>query len=77
MSASCGNSSRSHVAICCGDQRNSSRASTTVRSAGRTASFAGFGRRALSAACRSARTARYRRRPPFAATSRDTVEGDR
>ncbi len=51
--------------------------STTSRSRGHTASFAGFGLRILRTARRSAAHARYRSRPPFAATSRHTVDGER
>ena len=48
-----------------------------ARSTGLPASLHGFGRVARDHAARSARAARYRRRPPLALTSRLTVEGDR
>jgi hypothetical protein len=51
--------------------------STTSRNRGHTASFAGFGLRILRTARRSASHARYRSRPPFAATSRHTVDAQR
>jgi hypothetical protein len=51
--------------------------STTSRSRGHTASFAGFGRRISRTARRPAAHARYRPGPPFAATSRHTVDGAR
>jgi len=46
-----------------------------LRSRGLVASLAGFGRCARRRDARCATAARYRRRPPLAATSRDTVDG--
>jgi hypothetical protein len=67
----------SQPAICCGDQRRRSFSSTMSRSIVFPASLHAFGRAARAHAEWSARAARYRRRPPFALTSRLTVEGDR
>ena len=55
----------------------SSLLSTASRSRGHRASLAGLGRRISRTARRSAAHARYRPRPPFAATSRHTVDGAR
>jgi hypothetical protein len=68
---------RSQPAICCGDQRCRSRVSTTARSLGRVANFDALGRSAAFHAAVSARTARYRCRPPLRFTSRVTVDGAR
>jgi hypothetical protein len=62
--------------ICSGDQRRASFSSTIARSLGLPASLQAFGRAARDHAARSARAARYRRRPPLALTSRLIVEGD-
>ena len=67
----------SHPEICNGDHHNASFSSTTARSRGLVTSFAGFGRWARRRDARCATPARYRRRPPLAATSRDTVDGAR
>jgi hypothetical protein len=72
-----GNRRRSQPAICSGDQRSSSLSSTMARSPGRRPSFVCFGRQARPQAARSAVSARYWRRPPLPATSRDTVDGAR
>ena len=77
ISGSSGNSCTSQPEICSGDHRNSSFASTTARNRGHTTNFDARGRHARRNAARSARHARYARRPPFLATSRDTVDGDR
>jgi hypothetical protein len=51
--------------------------STTARNRGHAANFDAFGRHNLLTAALSARHARYRRRPPLAATSREIVDGAR
>jgi hypothetical protein len=48
-----------------------------LANAGLRANFVSLGRHARDHAARSAVTARYRQRPPAAATSRDTVDGAR
>jgi hypothetical protein len=63
--------------ICSGDQRRRSLPSTMSRNRGRSASLHGFGRLARSHAPRSARNARYRRRPPSPFTSRLIVDAAR
>jgi hypothetical protein len=67
----------SHPEICNGDHHNASLSSTTARNRGFIVSFDGFGRWARRRDARCATAARYRRRPPLAATSRDTVDGER
>ena len=59
--------------ICTGDHQSVSQQLTWAASCG-LASLQTLGRRACSRARRCARHARYRPRPPFAATSRETVE---
>ena len=78
MIGSSGNSTRNCAEICAGDHcSSSSQDSTWARNRGHPASFAIFGRRARSQARRCARQPAYPSRPPFALTSRDTVEGAR
>ncbi len=77
MLASSGYVRLSQAAICCGDQRASSLASTTWRNAGCSAKRAGFGRWARCQAATSAVPARYCARPPLRATSREMLLGAR
>ena len=70
---SCANSIRNRREICTGDHQSVSQQLTWAASCG-LASLQALGRRACSRARRCARHARYPPRPPFAATSRETVE---
>jgi len=67
----------SQAEICRGDHSSLRRASTSARSLGESASLVGLGRRRRRIAARSASAARYRFRPPFRATSRETEDGAR
>src|SRR3954454_14937492 len=77
ISGSLGNSPGNHLAICWGDHFLASLASTTLRNRAQLASLADLGRRARSRAPVSASQARYRLRPPLAATSLEMVDGAR
>jgi len=77
ISSVSGYADSSHREIWSGDHHNPSFSSTRARNSWCSASLDGFGRCALRLDLRCPRTARYRRRPPLEATSRDTVEGDR
>jgi hypothetical protein len=77
MLPSSGKAMGSQPAICSGDQHNPSLASTTARNLGARTNLHGLGRAARRSAAASARWARYRRRPPLRASSRDTVDGAR
>ena len=72
-----GYSRANHAEICWGDHLASSLRSTTPRSRRHWASLARFGRSARRQAARSATSARYFLGPPFALTSRHTVEAER
>ena len=74
---SAGNSRLSHPETCSGDQSSASFSATRHRSSGWLARRHGFGRSASSQARASASVARYDLRPPWRATSRLTVEGER
>src|SRR5664280_2691307 len=74
ISGSSGNAPGNQSAICWGDQRFSSLASTTRRSLEQAASLAGLGRQGPSRARVWASQARYDERPPLALTSLDTVD---
>ena len=73
MLGSSGYARASQCAICSGDHRSASFASTTARSAGRLASTARLGRFARRHAAASASPARYCTGPPLRATSRAIV----
>jgi hypothetical protein len=68
---------RSQPAICSGDQRHPSLASTTARNLGVRTNLHGLGRAARRSAAMSARWAQSRWRPPLRASSRDTVDDAR
>jgi hypothetical protein len=77
ISGSSGNDTSSLAEICCGDHRCTRPACTSALSRSETSSFPARGRLAQRIALRSAASARYRRHPPLAPTSRLTVDADR